>query len=186
MKTRVMPWLLTLALLCGAWAVVKLTPPDDADQAPFVTTAEIGELAVARNLAVTVTDVHAARRVTDAGGWSADGTWLVVDLEAAAQVSQEAANLAIAELSIGGRTFTATDRGTTFVMHPLVTGVPRSGSLAFELPDDALTGNALLRIAVTSGALGGVPLDGMIELPIDLDELPVEAEVELLENGWAR
>ncbi len=181
-----MTWLVTLALLAAAWGVVKVTLPDGAAQAPFVTTAELGEPAVTRNLAVTITDVQAARRVTDAEGWAADGTWLVVDLEAASVVSQDAAILSIATLIIGDRTFTATDRGTTFTWQPLVTGVPRSGSLAFELPSDALSGQAVLQLAVPSGAIGEVPLDGMIELPIDLDEIPVEAEVALVENGWAR
>lgn len=186
MMTRIAPWLLTLALLAAAWAVVKVTLPDDAAQAPFVTAAELGEPATARNLAVTITDVHAARRVTDAAGWTAEGTWLVVDLEASSVVSQDAAHLTVANLIIGDRTFTATDRGTTFARQSLVTGVPRAGSLAFDLPEDALSGEAVLQLAVPSGALGDVPLDGMIEMRIDLDDIPVEAEVELLENGWAR
>jgi hypothetical protein len=148
--------------------------------------ATLGEQSTTRNLAVTVTDVRLAKRVTDAKGWSAEGSWLVVDLEAASVVTQELSTLTFAQLVIGDRTFSATDRGTTFLAQRLITGVPRSGSLAFELPEDALTGSATLRLGVPSGAPGEVLLDGVIELPVLLDDLPVDAEVLLDENGWPR
>lgn len=177
-------WALTLLLLTGAWFLVKVTLPEGSSLAPFPTVATIGEQASARNLVVTVTDVHAARRVTSSDGWSADGTWLVVDLEAASV--QEPSLLSHANLFIGERTFAPTDRGTTFARHPLMTGVPQSGSLAFELPADALRGTATLRLGLLTADDGTVPLDGVIELMIDLDATPVEAEVPLQENGWAR
>lgn len=186
MKKHVLIWLATVALLVGAWVVSKATLPDDAPNAPFPTVATIGEPATARNLVVTVTDVHLADRVSDATGWSADGTWLVVDLEAATEVTQDLSRLTLAELTIGDRTFSATDRGTTFAAERLVTGVPRSGSLAFELPDDVTGDRATLRLAVPSAGVGEVLRDAVIDLPIDLAALPVHAEVLLDENGWAR
>jgi len=182
----VLPWAVTLVLLAAAWGLVKITLPDEAAQAPFETVAEIGQPATTRNLVVTVTDVRAARGVTDAAGWSAEGTWLVVDLEASTQVSQDAALLGVTRLLIGDREFTATDRGATFAKQRLITGVPRAGSLAFELPADALTGTATLQLGSPSGAVSDVPLDGMVVLTIDLDAISVENEVALLENGWAR
>ncbi|WP_146008103.1 DUF4352 domain-containing protein [Microbacterium aurantiacum] len=182
MKTVILPWLLTVVLLAGAWALVKITLPVGSAQEPFVTAAELGEEAFARNFAVTVTEVHAARTVIDSEGWSAEGTWLVVDLEAAAQVKQEGTSLRVATLTIGERTFSATDRGATFYREGLVTGVPRSGSLAFEIPDDVLGEHATLRL----GATGNPVLDGVIEMRIDLAALPVDSEVTLQENGWAR
>lgn len=181
-QTKVLPWLLTAALLAGAWGLVKITLPDGSAQEPFVTAARLDESATARNLVVTVTDVHAARSIVDAKGWSAEGTWLVIDLEAEAHVTQDGANLSLATLTIGDRTFSATDRGTTFVWQQLITGVPRSGSLAFELPADALTGLATVRL----GTGNAERLDGVIELTVDLGGLPVEAEAQLDENGWAR
>lgn len=182
MKTIVLPWLLTAVLLVGAWALVKITLPVGSAQESFVTVTTLDEEASARNFAVTVTDVRAARTVIDAEGWSTEGTWLVVDLEAAAQVKQEGASLRLATLIIGERTFSATERGTTFYREGLVTGVPRSGSLAFELPDDVLGEVATLRL----GATGNPVLDGVVEMKIDLAALPVESEVSLQENGWAR
>lgn len=186
MRKHILVWLLTIALLVVAWGVSKATLPDDSTIAPFPVTATIGDQSVTRNLAATVTDVRLADRVTDAKGWSAEGSWLVVDLEAASVVTQELSTLSLAQLVIGDRTFSATDRGTTFLAQRLITGVPRSGSLAFELPDDALTGRATLRLGVPSGAPGEVLLDGLIELPLVLDDLPHDAEVLLDENGWAR
>jgi len=185
-KKHIVVWLLTVALLVVAWGVSKVTLPDEATIAPFPVAATLGEQSTTRNLAVTVTDVRLAKRVTDAKGWSAEGSWLVVDLEAASVVTQELSTLTFAQLVIGDRTFSATDRGTTFLAQRLITGVPRSGSLAFELPEDALTGSATLRLGVPSGAPGEVLLDGVIELPVLLDDLPVDAEVLLDENGWPR
>lgn len=182
--TAVARWAITLLLLAGAWLLVKATLPEGAAQAAFPTAATVGEPASARNLVVTVTDVHAARRVTDSAGWSADGTWLVFDIDASSVVKEGV--LGHMKLFIGDRTFSATDRGATFARHRLMTGVPQSGSLAFELPSDALSGTATLQLGLLSGDNGSVPLDGVIELAVDLDEVPVEAEVDLQENGWTR
>ncbi|MFS0910593.1 hypothetical protein AB3M89_02295 [Microbacterium sp. 179-I 3D2 NHS] len=184
MRKHIIVWLATAALLACAWGVSKVSLPDDAAVAPFPTTATIGERASTRNLSVTVTDLHRATRVTDAEGWSAEGNWLVVDLDAASEATQNGSILSLAELTIGERTFTATDRGTTFLRQRLVTGVPRSGSLAFELPDDATGGRATLRLGVPTGG-GEVLLDGVIDLPLDLSAVPLEVEVPLDENGWA-
>ncbi|UPL10062.1 DUF4352 domain-containing protein [Microbacterium sufflavum] len=186
MKKHVLVWLLTAALLAGAWVVSKVTLPDDAATAAFPRTTQIGEEAAVRNLVVTVTDVRLADRVEDADGWSADGTWLVVDLEAASAVTQDLSTLSLAQLTIGDRTFSATDRGTTFAQQRLVTGVPRAGSLAFELPDDVTDDRATLRLGVAGAGIGEVLLDGVVDLPLDLADLPVEAAILLDENGWAR
>lgn len=186
MNKNVLIWLATAALLVCAWGVSKVTLPDDAPNAPFPTVAQIGEQASTRNLVATVTDVHLTNRVTDAEGWSAEGTWLVVDLDAASGVTQVLSTLRLAELTIGDRTFKATDRGTTFVDQRLVTGVPRTGSLAFELPDDVVGDRATLRLGVPGAGGLEVRRDAVIDLPIDLAALPVETEVLLDENGWAR
>jgi hypothetical protein len=185
-RKAVLVWAATLALLAGAWVVTKVTLPDDAMIAPFPHAATIGEPTTTRNLAVTVTDVHLAHQVTDSTGWTAEGNWLVIDLEAATVVTQNLGTLRLAQLTVGDRTFSATDRGTTFAAQSLVTGVPRSGSLAFELPDDALDGRATLRLGIPSGSAGEVLLDDVIDLPITLGDLAVEDEALLDENGWAR
>ncbi|WP_188434789.1 hypothetical protein [Microbacterium murale] len=186
MRRHVLVWLLTAALLACAWLVSKATLPDDATIAPFVSAAQIGEQSSVRNLVVTVTDVHLSTGVKDAEGWSAEGTWLIVDLEAATAGTQDLGTLSLAQLTIGERTFSATDRGTTFNRQRLVTGVPRAGSLAFELPATVADDRATLRLGVPSGAIGEVLSDGVIDLPIDLGALSGETGVLLQENGWAR
>lgn len=181
-RAGVLPWMLTLVLLAGAWVLNTVALPDSAPRAPFVTAAETGRDATAGNLAVTVTDVRAARSVTDAEGWTAAGTWLVIELDAAAVRSQYGAQLSTAELMIGDRAFHATERGRTFFRSDtLVPGVMRRGALAFELPDGALRGQAVLRLGasrVTAGA-------GVVELAIVLDEIPVEDSVTLPLTSWA-
>lgn len=184
-RSKPAAWTLTGLLLVCAWGVSKATLPDEAAIAPFRTVAEQDRLATTRDLAVTVTDVRAAQKVADAEGWSAEGTWLVVDLEVAAVQSQDA-RLGLSELVVGKRTFSATDRGVTLHRTMLIPGVPRAGALAFELPADALHGRATLRLGTPTGPRGDAALDGVIELELDLDEVPVEREIALPEIGWAR
>jgi len=179
---KILPWAMTAVLLAGAWVLNTVALPDGASEASFATRTAIGEPAATRNLELTVTGVRAARTLTDARGWSADGTWLVVDMDAAALQSQYAASLGFAELTIGDRIFGATERGETFFRQRLVTGVPRSGSLAFELPDEALKGTATLRLSIPSD----VRYDGVIEIPIALEDVPVEESIVLSETGWTR
>jgi hypothetical protein len=167
-------------LLAGAWVLNTIALPDGSSEASFVTRTAIGETATTRNLELTVTDVRAARTLTDPQGWSAEGTWLVVDLDAAALQSQYAASLGFAELTIGDRTYSATDRGETFYRQRLVTGVPRSGSLAFELPAEVLKGTATLRLSIPAD----VRYDGVIEMPIPLEDVAVEEAIVLSNPGW--
>lgn len=185
-RKHVLVWSMTGVLLAGAWVVSKATLPEDAGIEPFVTTVQVGDEGRVRNLVATVTDVRLADRVSDASGWSAEGTWLVVDLEAAAAGTQDFHSFSLAQLAIGERTFGATERGTSFLTQSLVSGVPRSGSLAFELPAGATVEAATLRLGVPSGSVGEVLADGVIEVPIDLSALSPVAEVVLDENGWAR
>ncbi|QMU96393.1 DUF4352 domain-containing protein [Microbacterium esteraromaticum] len=176
----VVPWALSIALVVATWGLTQLEKDEDARYDPFVTRAEVGEHAVARNIAVTVTDVHAARAVSD-GSWRAEGTWLVVDLDAASTQDQFGAALRVTNLRIGERTYSATERGTSMRQLPLVTGVPQHGSLAFELPEDALKGQATLVFAENYDYAA----DGIIEIVLDLDDIAVEPEVLLDEIGWA-
>lgn len=180
-RDTLLPWVLTAILLAGAWGLNAITLDDDAAYSDIVTTGAIGETVIADNLEVVVTDVHAARSIMDANGWAADGTWVVIDIDAAAVDSQDGAAIRLAELVIGDRMFTASERPVSALQAiPLVPGVPRSGSLAFELPPDALVGTATLRLGTTTiGALRPVA-----EIPIALDELAVEQQVQLDENGW--
>lgn len=179
---RAAPWALSVAFVAAAWGITQVQKPDDAPYDSFVTTAGVGEHAVTRNLAVTVTGVHAALSVSDGDRWHAEGTWLVVDLDAAAVQDQFGALLSTSDLRLGGRTFSATERGETAKGMTLVTGVPRHGSIAFELPEGSLKGPATLVFATEYDPSA----DGVIEVDVDLDDLAVQNEVVLDPIGWAR
>ncbi|MFS0868293.1 hypothetical protein AB3M83_13275 [Microbacterium sp. 179-B 1A2 NHS] len=179
---RRLAWGVGVGLLLAAWGVVQVTPTDDDANGPFVVSAEIGESAVARTFEVTVTDVHLASRVADARGWSAEGTWLVVDLQAEAVRTEKSTNLGNAVLVVDGVTYRASERPASFVDTSLETGIPQRGSLAFELPTAARERSAALQL---SGSEAETRLDSLVELRIDLADLEPQDEVEMEPTGWA-
>ncbi|MFD5226255.1 hypothetical protein ACFWHT_11600 [Microbacterium sp. NPDC058342] len=178
---RVAPWAATSVLLAAAWGVNTVTPPEDVIQDGMIVAGRAGEPVMTRNLVVTVEDVRAARAVADPAGWSADGAWVIVDLHASSVDDQLGTTLALAELTVGERTFRATERAESLYRKPLVPGVARQGSVAFEVPPDALSGPGVLRFSLASEP----QMDGVIEIPIDLDDVAVEQRTTLLETGWA-
>lgn len=177
---RAAPWAGAAALMLAAWGVGVMTPSEYTPEPAHLVSAEIGEQATGRDIVVTVTDVRAAR-MASTDRWYGEGTWLVVDLDAAAVTSSSAA-LRGATLKVGDLTFRASERMSSLLDARLFAGVPRSGSIAFELPEGGLTGSATLSLSTKSDTRG----DSVITLDIDLDEVPVSAEEELLPTGWAR
>jgi hypothetical protein len=175
-----MPWAIGTVLVAAAWGVAAITPAESAYESPFPLVVEIGEQGVGRNIAVTATDVHRASRVT-AGEWSADGNWVVVDLDAAAVVSEFASSLSLATLEADGRTFRASERPDSLLSAGLSVGVPRSGGLAFELPADITDGSAILRLALDTDTR----LDSVVVVELDLGEIPLEDAVELPPTEWS-
>lgn len=175
---RGLQWTIGAGLVVAAWLVAAVTPPEDAREAPFPVRAVIGETATGRNIQATITSVQRADRVSTEK-WSADGNWLVVHLAAEAVVSEPAA-LSSATLTVGDRTFTASERPDSFASAPLAVGIPRSGSLAFELPPDLDEGEALL----TLGLRADPRLDSVIELPLDLAALPHPPAIALHRTDW--
>ncbi|SBS72372.1 hypothetical protein [uncultured Microbacterium sp.] len=173
-------WTLGVAFVVGAWFVAFATPPEDAREAPFVVTASVGEQATGRDIVATVEGLRRADTLID-GGWSAEGNWLVVDLSISSRVSPR--TLAHATLRVGDRTFAATERADgSLYQQGLTAGVPRRGSIAFELPADLEAEEAVLRLAT----LGETRLDSVIELPVPMAEIERSAEAELHPREWAR
>lgn len=176
-------WALAATLLVAAWFVALGTPDRDAATAPFTVTAQLGQEASGRNIAVTVDQVRLATEgVSDGSGWSAGGTWLVVDLSAQATVTEVAANLSYARLHLGADLYQASERPRSLARSPLAVDIPRSGTLAFEVPPEAVTGRAVL----TLGLSVDPRLDSVIELPIDLDTVPREAEIAWERPDWTK
>lgn len=173
-------WAVGAALVVAAWGVAAVTPPDDAATNPFPVNVSVGEHGVGRNIAGTVTDVRRAETVS-AGGWSADGNWVVVDLDIEAVVSEFGVRLNRATLDLDGRTYSASERPDSLRSAPLSVGIPRSGSLAFELPDSAAGGDAVLRLGLDADER----LDSVIVLELDLADIEVDNETALVETGWS-
>ncbi|QLD11497.1 hypothetical protein [Microbacterium oleivorans] len=176
---RTAPWAVGLACVVAAWFVALATPADTAAWEPFIVEARAGEPAAGRNLVVTVHDAVRAESVSS-GGWRAEGTWVVVDIAAEAVVSERGSALSSAQLLVDGRTYRATERAETMLGDRLSIGLPREGSLGFELPADA-RGAAVLQLALNPDTRA----DSVIAYRIDLDDLPVVSERELVGARWS-
>ncbi len=174
-------WAAGAALLVAAWLVTLVTPPADAELAPFAVTGDLGERVVARALTATVSHPRLAQRVT-AGGWSAEGRWLVVDLELEATREEAGTRVGSATLQIGERTFRASERPASIAETGLHAGIPQLGSIAFELPGDLdRIGDAVLRLAEDEDTR----MDALIEVHLDGDDVAVVAGTALRPTGWA-
>lgn len=195
---RVAPWLVALTMLVAAWFVAGATPDGEQRIAdPFPVTAQLGEPVDADNLAVTIHEVTLADRVST-GGWFAEGTWLVVSLDAAL-IHREPAALGIAYLTIGDRTFLASERVKAYDPDASINGwalhvgTAKNGTLVFELPADISAddhaADAVLQLSL------GTPLPGLspaqnqqgtavVAVPLDLTSLEPVAEVELPNTTW--
>ncbi|GAA3199107.1 hypothetical protein [Microbacterium terregens] len=173
-------WSTGAALIAAAWGIALITPSEAAPEEPFPVAVQIGEAGMGRDLAVTVVDVRRAEAArTDE--WSAAGNWVVVDLDAAAVLSEYGNSLALVTLETGGRTFRASERPESLLGHALSVGAPLSGSVAFELPDEAAGGPAVLTFGVSTDPR----LDSLIVLEIDLDDIALDGEAELIPVDWS-
>ena len=173
-------WAIGGALIVAAWGVALITPPEDAFERPFPVTVDVGERGEGRNIAITVHDVRRAEAAS-AGEWTAEGNWVVVDLDAEAVMSEFGTLLSLATLEVDGRTYAASERPDSLRRGPLSVGIPRSGSLAFELADDIEPADAVL----TFGLDTDPRLDSLIVVPVDLREIDVESDAELQPTEWS-
>lgn len=176
-------WSIAAALVAAAWGVTLLAPTEDAAGDAFVTDATIGERTEGRNIAATVWSAQVASTVSDESGWQAQGTWLVVEVSAEAVASQPTGLLAGATLQIGERTFSASERGPepmTIYRTQLVPGVSRTGSLLFELPEDALHGTGILLLSTGYLSWG----DTILRLELDLDSLERVSSLTVADVEW--
>lgn len=179
---RFLLWAITLALLAGAWLVAFVTPADRMALEPFPITAQIGEEVVGRDFALTVREIRGADSASASNGWQADGTWVLVDVDAEGTQKQAGTQLNGATLMIGDRTFRASERMPSMFQHPLIPGIPYRGILAFELPEDSLHGTGILHLSTRSDDRG----DSVAELTIDLAALDVEPEAEIADTEWGK
>lgn len=195
---RAATWLTAGAMLVAAWLVSGATP--DGEQRitdPFVVPARLDEPVVADNLGLTIRDVRLADRVTT-GGWFAEGRWLVVTLDAGLR-HREPATLGLGYLVVGDRTFQVSERVKNYDADAslsgrgLHVGIPQSGTLVFELPEDIAADDAaaraVLQLAVGAPFANLSPTQNqrgtaVVEMPVDLTALAHDAEVALPDTTW--
>lgn len=180
---RAAPWIVGAALVVGAASAVALTPPSTALMQPFLIHGEAGETVTDRTLTAQVRDASFADRITTGDGeWDADGNWLVVAVAASAPLTEVGAEIPLATLVIGDRTFQASERpADTLLGTALRVGTDTIGMLAFELPPDVDAGDAELRLIT---AYTTPELDDVIVLSISLDELPSETAIDIAPPAW--
>jgi hypothetical protein len=177
----ILAWAGGIAFVVAAWGVAFVTPDSEAASAPFVVRAGIDERAEGRNIALTVTDARIADGVAAGSGWSAEGTWVVIDLDAEAVISETGAGLSYAVLEVDGREYSASERPPSMLRARLAVGVSTSGTIAFEVPAAVATArDALLRLGVNSTP----DLDSVIEIPLALSDLPRSAAIEWEPTRW--
>ncbi|HWV48743.1 MAG TPA: hypothetical protein VN035_04745 [Microbacterium sp.] len=175
------PWVLGAALVVAAGAAVALTPPDVALSQAFSIRGGEGDLVTGRTLTAQVRDAAFTERVV-AGDWAAEGNWLVVTVAASAPQTEVDAAISLAKLEIGDRTFHASERVRDSLLGAaLRVGTDTVGMLAFELPADVDAGDAELSL-ITSYSTP--QLDDVVVLPVSLDDLPSEAEIEITSPEW--
>ncbi len=179
-------WILTAALVAGAGVLTAIKPGEHAVEVPFTVQAKIGAEGVARNIAVTVHEARFTSHVTGRPNgtgldkdWSADGLWLVVDLDAAAVREQQ--SLLFATLEVDGMTFSASDRMQSFMNAGLVPGIAKSGRIAFELPASLHRGPAVLSFSTRPDNR----LDSIVQVPVDLAHAGSAGSVEITEPTWS-
>lgn len=186
-RRTLLGWTAGAAMIATSAALVAVIPAPNTDPAPFVVTVAQGERGVGRNIDITVVDVRRTDEISvdSYSNWRATGNWLVVDVDAAAVVTQTGATFSGAQFLIDGKTYTASNRPdslSTLLQKSLLPGVPRRGSIVFELPESMTSGPGELAFSVNSD----VRADSQIRVPIDLGTVPLADSVELTRVGWAR
>lgn len=179
-------WAAGIAMVAGAWGAAQLSPPKEAADAPFDVQARIGSSAVGRTFGVTVTDVRVAEEVSMpssalAPAWKAKGTWVVIDATAWGKGTAPARLLGGATLAFADASYSASERiQGGIIASELVNGVPRSGSLAFQIPASRATQRAVLRLE----PVAGVERDSRVVMDLDLGAVPRVAATELRPAAW--
>jgi hypothetical protein len=172
-------WTVGLVFIAVAWFVALATPGDAQMKAAFEVPATIGQPATGRDLVATFTDLRRASHVSE-GGWSADGNWLVVDLQAQAVLTEFANSLVYVKLQFDDKQFDASERPKSSMYRAgLEVGVPWAGGLAFELPEGVDSGTGRIEIATNLDP----SLDSMVVLTFDLSQVRHVEQTEMSEKG---
>ncbi len=178
---RALTWVAGIGLVVAAWFVQTAAPGSQAVSEAFPVTGSVGEEVAGRDIVVTVEGVRRAAEV-NGGGWSGEGNWLVVDIDAASRLTSRGTLLGLAEfVTEEGVTYRASERADDSLYRgPLTAGIPRSGSLLFELPA-GFDGDGTLRLGVDMDER----FDSVVEVPLAVSGLPIAPRIEIAPVGWS-
>jgi hypothetical protein len=177
-----------VGILAVAALVLHTTPDRELQHSPFRVQGSVGEPTSGRNILATVHSATRAEAVTAGNGWAGGtpGVWVVIDLSVQNVVDDVGAGVGTAVLRVGDTRFSAStrpDRATVAGMG-LATGIPLSGPLFFELPDDVASSpdaaNAVLEMAANSDPR----VDSMLSIPVDLLDDAVLATLDTDFPEW--
>lgn len=135
-------------LLVAIGAVQRLQPNGDRMYRPIASTGTVGQEVRTLPYSVRVDQVNVARELRVKGFLdiverkSTKGVWVVVELTATATTEQ----VRLGDVTLraaNGSLYAATDRFQGFDAVNLEAGIPAAGSIAFELPLDAVKGAVL-------------------------------------------
>lgn len=139
---------------------------------PFVRAAAVGEPVTVEPVRVTVHGARAATVLADGlGELTSDGSWVAVDITAAA-LAEPAPIMGMALRDREGREYEQTDRATNAMVgaafDPLV---PERGEVVFEVPADAL---GELTLVISPESPGRMVPRAEAEVPLTVDEVADE------------
>jgi hypothetical protein len=175
-------------VLVVAGVVAHTTPDETQQQGPILVRGEIGETLTGRNIRATVDDVRIADSVTASNGWqgTTTGVWVVVEASAEAVVDDFGAFLGTAVLRIGDTTYSASPRPdqATLATQSLDVGIPRHGSLMFELPRPLVASEAAQTAELQFAENSDTRADSLLVVPIDLAAIDIDDSIETDAVEW--
>jgi hypothetical protein len=174
-------WALGVGLAVIAWAVITITPDHREHTAdPIPVHAVLGQTVDVSGMSLTVTDVHLSDGVIPPNGRVIAGRWVVVDLSILSRDSDLAAPLGGVALTLNDTVVTSSDLTYGQVRldgAQLRTGLVVSGSVLFQIPQEAPLGEATLLLSRRDDRAPGVWSDDQAQLTIDLGTLPRESDL---------
>lgn len=168
---RSVAWGIGVASLAAAWAIGPFVPTEDDVQAPFYSQGSLGGPAVTlREASVRLLDASASEELQRPGYVSATSQWVSFTLEATGHSNEgENPQLKHVTLHVGDRVYSPTDQtSVSFASTNLVTGVPRSGPVVFEIAKEDAGAPAELQV---STRVLDERLDAVATFPVDLSSV---------------
>ena len=183
-----MAWTAGAVLTALAFVAWNLTPASTltysaaAFRQPFDVPMTIGEQAQGRTRIAIVEHVRGGDALQDQYGDIRPGTWVVVDAALDSTGADPLTVLDLCELVVDGAVYLPTDRFSYGVDSGyLEAGLPREGSIVFELPAGLTTGHAQLRLGTDALA----KLDDRLVLDLDLDDVDFRGTAVVEEATWS-